>query len=197
MKKLINLCTIYLCCFVAASVLGQSTSSVKGRVVGASEGHGLRAILSNEKVLLDVVPDTQGNFIFGEVEPGDYVLKVNGIGYDTGESRSVIVVSPDTGSTPNDELVFQVSKLPSDNFQYQWEEDSSPAGTEISSYVNNPVEVEILGKMETVKDQNYHQRLWKDYSVVVSDEQGTWNQEYANRLLETLDQIFLAYYDQN
>ena len=78
--KLVLLCMIHIMVFGYVSVSGQTTSSVKGRIVGASQGHGLRVILSNENVLLDVSPDSQNNFIFEDVEQGEYVLKVNGIG---------------------------------------------------------------------------------------------------------------------
>lgn len=174
MKKLIILSTLCLCCFSVVPALGQTTSTIRGRVVDAGEGHGLRAILSNDRALLDVALDSQGKFIFEGIEPGDYVLKVNGVGYDTGHSRSLTVELAEVGNSTTEELVFQVRRLPGDGFLFQWEDDSSYAGVEYSSYVNNPVEVEILGKKETIKGQNYHQRLSQNYSVVLSDDQQAW-----------------------
>ena len=197
MKKIIILSTLCLCGFVVVPALGQNVSPIKGRVVGAGEAHGLRAILSNDRALLDVVPDAQGKFIFEGVEPGDYVLKVNGVGYDTGHSRSLTIVPAAMGNGASEELVFQVHRLPDADFLFQWEDDSSSAGVEYSSYINKPVEVEILGKKETINGQNYHQRLWQNYSVALSDEQQVWSQEHAYRLLETLDQIFDGYYEKH
>ena len=39
---------IQIMVFGYVSVSGQTTSSVKGRIAGASQGHGLSVILSNE-----------------------------------------------------------------------------------------------------------------------------------------------------
>ena len=190
LRKIFTFFTICLCGVVVVPALGQNVSPIRGRVVGAAEVHGLRAILSNDRTLLDVVPDAQGKFIFEGVEPGDYVLKVNGVGYDTGRSQSLTIVPEEMGDGVSEELLFQVHQLPDADFLFQWEDDSSSAGVEYSSYINKPVEVEILGKKETINGQNYHQRLWQDYSVALSDEQQVWSQEHAYRLLETLDQIF-------
>jgi len=190
LRKIFIFFTICLCGFVVVPALGQNVSPIRGRVVGAAEVHGLRAILSNDRTLLDVVPDAQGKFIFEGVEPGDYVLKVNGVGYDTGRSHSLTIVPAEMGDGVSEELLFQVHQLPDADFLFQWEDDSSSAGVEYSSHINKPVEVEILGKKETINGQNYHQRLWQDYSVALSDEQQVWSQEHAYRLLETLDQIF-------
>jgi len=153
MKKIIILSTLCLCGFVVVPALAQNVSPIRGRVVGAGEGHGLRAILSNDRALLDVVPDAQGKFIFEGVEPGDYALKVNGVGYDTGHSRSLTIVPANMGNGGSEELVFQVHRLPDADFLFQWEDDSSSAGVEYSSYINKPVEVEILGKKEIINGQ--------------------------------------------
>jgi hypothetical protein len=193
--NLILLFLFHIIVLGSVSVSGQTISSVKGRIEGASQGHGLSVILSNENMLLDVSPDSQNDFIFENIEQGEYVLKVNGVGYDTGLSQTVTIGQPevDTGST--DAYVFNVSKLTEGGYRYKWKEDASPAGAEYSSYVNKPVEVEIFGVQETIPQQNFHPRLWEDYAIVLSDDQKPWNQEFAYRLLETLDQLFIAHYD--
>ena len=142
--KLVLLCMIHIMVFGYVSVNGQTTSSVKGRIEGASQGHGLSVILSNENILLDVSPDSQNDFIFENIELGEYVLKVNGVGYDTGLSQVVTIGQSevDTGSTGT--FVFNVSELSEDGYRFKWKEDASPAGAEYSSYINKPVEVEII-----------------------------------------------------
>jgi alpha-tubulin suppressor-like RCC1 family protein len=169
------------------------SSPVSGRVKGVTAGHALRAILAGDKGLYDVAVDAQGNFSITGVESGEYDLKIQGAGYDIGNAKRVYVT--ELADAPVNELTFRVIPLPSEDFRFSWLDDSTPGGSEISSYVNKPVEVEILGKKEAVGDGGYEQRLWKDYSVVLSNEKNTWSQEHAYRLLETLDQIFLAYYD--
>ena len=42
---------IYVMVFGYVSVNGQTTSSVKGRIEGAGQGHGLSVILSNENII--------------------------------------------------------------------------------------------------------------------------------------------------
>ena len=181
--------------FGYVSVNGQTTSSVKGRIEGASQGHGLSVILSNENILLDVSSDSQNDFIFENIEQGEYVLKVNGVGYDTGLSQAVTIGQSEVDAGSTDAFVFNVSELSEDGYRFKWKEDASPAGAEYSSYVNKPVEVVLFGAQETIPQQNFHPRLWEDYAIVLSDDQKPWNQEFAYRLLETLDQLFIAYYD--
>ena len=193
--NLILLCMIYVMVFGYVSVNGQTTSSVKGRIEGAGQGHGLSVILSNENILLDVSPDSQNDFIFENIEQGEYVLKVNGVGYDTGLSQAVTIGQSEVDAGSTDAFVFNVSELSEDGYRFKWKEDASPAGAEYSSYVNKPVEVVLFGAQETIPQQNFHPRLWEDYAIVLSDDQKPWNQEFAYRLLETLDQLFIAYYD--
>ncbi|MCS5610956.1 MAG: hypothetical protein NZ961_11105, partial [Candidatus Poribacteria bacterium] len=186
---------IYVMVFGYVSVSGQTTSSVKGRIEGASQGHGLSVILSNENILLDVSPDSQNDFVFENIEQGEYVLKVNGVGYDTGLSQAVTIGQSEVDAGSTGAFVFNVSELSEEGYRFKWKEDASPAGAEYSSYVNKPVEVEIFGAQEAIPQQNFHPRLWEDYAIVLSDDQKPWNQEFAYRLLETLDQLFIAYYD--
>ena len=97
---------IQIMVFGYVSVNGQTTSSVKGRIAGASQGHGLSVILSNENILLDVSPDSQNDFIFENIEQGEYVLKVNGVGYDTGLSQAVTIGQSEVDAGSTDCLLY-------------------------------------------------------------------------------------------
>ena len=58
---------------------------------------------------------------------------------------------------------------------YTWEEDVSYAGSEISSYINKPKEIEILGKTEIIKDKNYIRDMERLFRIL-SDDKNTWSQ---------------------
>ena len=55
--------------------------------------------------------------------------------------------------------------------------------------------MEILGQKESIGKGAYAQRLWRDYSILLKNEEIAWNQEHGYRLLKTIDSIFLEYWD--
>ena len=57
------------------------------------------------------------------------------------------------------------------------------------------MEVTLLGAVESIGEGNYHQYLWNEFSILLSDTSVHWSQEHAYRLLETFHQLmddFLA-----
>jgi len=167
------------------------SKTITGSVTGSTSFNNLTAIISGENGLYDEIIYNNGAFEFNNIPFGEYSLKINGDGYDTGESKEIIVSS----NSPSESLSFPISPLPNSGFQFSWTDDSTPGGSEISSYINKPIEVEIHGQKESIGKGAYAQRLWRDYSILLKNEEIAWNQEHGYRLLKTIDSIFLEYWD--
>ena len=167
-----------------------STSSINGQVSGALEASGLSVILESSSMLMESSLDALGQFSFEALPAGEYVVKLSGYGYDLGAAQHVSLAEDESAS-----LDFEISPLSSEGFLFEWKDDASSGGTEISSYINQPLEVTLLGAVESIGEGNYHQYLWNEFSILLSDTSVHWSQEHAYRLLETFHQLmddFLA-----
>ena len=181
--------TIALAIFHSRPLIGQtdapqSKSQIQGQVSGAASASGLSIILEGLGILREVHADAAGDFEFKDLPPGEYHLKATGNGYDLGSAQRLTLDGEETAH-----VEIQTSALHQEGFVFQWSADSSSAGTEISSHINVPLEVSILGKQQTIDDGNYQQFLWNRFSIALSSEEIRWNQEMAFRLLETFYQL--------
>ena len=98
-----------------------------------------------------------------------------------------MITSPPPGAIDRE---FVLAPLDPDTFVYHWEEDQSTAGYDYSAHVNQPLVVEFLDEPVEVSDRSSAIRLSHDYGILLVDsESGTWTQEHAYRLLETMKTI--------
>lgn len=155
---------------------------VSGRVDGLTPGGSGRVTLSSNGILRSVALSADGGFRFDEVPAGDYVVKVAAEGYATEPARRITAGS---GVEPR----FTVEALPADPYRFHWEEDVSVSGAEYSSYINEPLSVELSGEPVESADGAAAERLLHDYHIVLSDEGQPWSAEHAYRLLEALRAI--------
>ncbi len=138
------------------------------------------------------VPGPDGGFVFMGLPDGDYVVTVRKTGYRGPPSRRFRleggeITSPPPGAIDREYVLAPVDP---DTFVYHWEEDQSTAGYDYSAHVNEPLEVEFLGEPIEVSDNSSAIRLNRDYSILLVDSDGgSWTQEHAYRLLETMKTI--------
>jgi carboxypeptidase family protein len=84
-----NLGPTLLLALVLSPVLGgQPSTEIRGKVVDAREGQPLAnvAVQLGDHVY-SAVSNATGDFAFGEVAPGDYVLKATAVGIPAHDSR--------------------------------------------------------------------------------------------------------------
>ncbi len=80
--------------------------------------------------------------------------------------------------------------IPDNNdFVYHWEQSSSSAGSEYSSYINQPVTVTFFDDKITIPDNSASQKLLEHYGILLSDEEMDWGLEESYALLETMETI--------
>jgi len=72
------------------------------------------------------------------------------------------------------------------NFNYEWQDDSSFVGHAQQSYLNDKVEINVLGKAEKVPDDFNAINALNEYGFLFSDEISKWTSEDAYRLYQTL-----------
>ena len=138
------------------------------------------------------VPGPDGGFVFAGLPDGDYVVTVRKPGHRGPPARRFRLEGGVITSPPPAEIDREYVLAPLDphTFVYHWEEDQSTAGYDYAAHVNQPLVVEFLGEPIEVSDSSSAIRLSRNYSILLVDsESGSWTQEHAYRLLETMKTI--------
>lgn len=157
---------------------------------GVNSSDDIEVLLTGDGVLETASPDASGRFRFYGLEDGDYTVKVRKAGYTSSLARAF---SLDIGQhDPLHDRIdrFVLEAIDSDTFVYHWEEDQSTAGYDYAAHVNQPVVVEFLDEEVEVVSEASADQLRHDYNILLVDsEDGSWTQEHAYRLLETMKSI--------
>ena len=164
------------------AVLG---AAYRGRVTGHDGAfEDVEVLLSSQGTLRTARPDSSGRFVFHGLAAGEYSVEVRASGYETPPARVVGV--PASGEAES----FHLERLATNPFVFHWEEDQSVAGHDYAAHVNQPPRVEFLGVPVEVADDSSSVRLRHDYHVLLVDSDGgSWSQEHAYRLLETMKAV--------
>ena len=181
------------------------TGSYMGRVVDAAWNEfsesGVEILLSRGDELRAIAPYPNGWFAFYNLPDGDYTIKVSKPGYEGPPARAFSIVSGSSEPTPPVSIPpgippdayrgFILRKLDDPNvFRYHWEEDQTTAGYDYAAHVNEPHVVEFNGEPVDVLDDSSALQLEREYGILlVNGDTGTWTQEHAYRLLETMKAI--------
>ena len=127
-----------------------------------------------------------------ELPDGDYVVTVRKTGFRGPPARRFrleggVITSPLPGSIDRE---YVLVPLDPHTFVYHWEEDQSTSGYDYAAHVNQLLVVEFLNESAEVIDSASAIRLNRNYSIALVDSgSGTWTQEHAYRLLETMKAI--------
>ncbi len=93
---------------------------------------------------------------------------------------------------------IQLTKVPVDsNFNYQWRDDSSFVGHAQQAYINDKVEIVVLGKAEKVPDDFNSINALNEYGFLFSDEESKWTSEESYRLYQTLKKFNFQKFREN
>ncbi len=166
-------------------------------------------ILTSTEQLQTAVPDADGRFKFYQLADGKYSIKARKMGFQSAPAIALILdiaqlnsepqqkVSQSSGQTENNaqsgsaqSIVLELVPVISNGFTFHWEEDQSTAGFDYAANINQPLVVEFLDEQIEVIDDASANHLQHDYNILLVDsESGSWTQEHAYRLLETLKTI--------
>ncbi|MBM7072644.1 tandem-95 repeat protein [Shewanella sp. 202IG2-18] len=157
----------------------------------------VQVFLTSPSLLLQTTPASDGSFKFYTASEQAFAVKAQKAGYQAAPAKFIDPNAQQANSASfsaqtesNDDNVFELTKIEGDTFTYHWAEDQSTAGTEYSANVNQAIAIEFLDEEITPIDQAAADKLRHDYNVVLVDsESGTWSQEHAYRILETMKSI--------
>ena len=187
---------------------GADATVMVGLITGynKSSSRPLRVIVSSpddDSVYIDVTPEKTGIFrVLGLTEGQEYVVSV----YQAGTQFSSQKITGKSSGAKDERYKSSVTQtstsgllavsgtsllgLEDDTFVFSWSEDVNRSGSEYSSYINEPLEVQIIGETDVDLDSQAALDLLQRYGVVLSNEGVDWSPEYAYRLSETLKRIY-------
>ncbi len=152
--------------------------------------------LSSYEFLATMEITSNGKYLFEDVPAGTHSLKIEAAGYNLPQAQTVIVAE-DGSVKPAVAIELAVTKM-SENpneWIHSWSQDGSVSGYVTTTYVNTPLEIEFLGKKIVPSDVPSFSYLREQYNILLADEEKSWTQEYAYRLLETLKTIPCGKYE--
>lgn len=137
---------------------------VVGHVSGVADVSA-RVILGNDR-FLESAEVVNGRFEIANVPDGTYFAKLEVAGYATSTTQQVIVLD---GAA---RIELAATPLDGVGFRYQWHEDASRGGHEVSS--------------DMAPESAPARQLFDHYGITLSDEGQPWTQEHAARLLQMM-----------
>lgn len=187
---LINFLFLFLIPFTAKS------ADVTVEFSGLQSGDKAVLSVSSNQFLSTMEVDKNGKYTFKDVPPGLHGVKVEAPGYNIPES---LLVEVDNNGIiyPPKTLMIPITKMNEDptNWNFEWKADVSGSGYTTTSNVNQPAEIEFLGKKAVPSDVPSFGILQNNYHILLSDEEEKWTQEHAYRITETLKTLPIEYYD--
>lgn len=165
-------------------------ASVPFIVSGLQSGDKSVVSLSSYEFLTTMEITSDGEYSFEDVPAGTHSLKIEASGYNLPQAQTVIVAE-DGSVKPAVTIELTVTKM-SENpneWVHSWQQDGSVSGYVTTTYVNTPPEILFLGKKIVPSGVPSFSYLREQYNILLADEEKSWTQEYAYRLLETLKTI--------
>ncbi|MEZ9368136.1 hypothetical protein AB4140_04835 [Shewanella sp. 10N.286.51.B2] len=155
------------------------------------------ASADGEELLATSTIGPDGEFQFtGLNKDQEYIVSVSQSGYrfkhengDLTFSESNLQTGSSTIISTGKHITFNgdvIDGLEQDKFTYYWSEDVSVSGEEHSSYINEPLPIEIIGPDFSDVDSHASINLVKMFGISLQDTDVNWTPEHAYRLLESL-----------
>ena len=171
-------------------------ASVPFIVSGLQSGDKATVSLSSYQFLATLEVISDGSFSFENVPAGTHSLKIETSGYNLPQAKTVIVETDGTVK-PAKTIELSITKMSKNPAEWihSWSQDGSVSGYVTTTYINNPPEILFLGKKIVPSDVPSFSYLKEQYNILLADDEKSWTQEYAYRLLETLKTIQCPKYD--
>lgn len=163
----------------------ESGPNMAGQVVGMVNPTSARVVLEGNNDVRTAIPGGDGSFAFNGVPDGIYYLKVEAEGHYSDHKRLLV----SAGNPNRTGLNIAMTALTTNPFRYHWEGDGSTSGTRATAAVATPPVIVFLGDPLPAPSQDFAQKLYFDYHIILSDEEEPWTGELAYRLLEVMKTI--------
>lgn len=183
--------TFFLLLVLQSFVLfANAQSAITGVVKGLANGDSaiVRVQKASESFFYKKIGGNATNadvpFDFPNLSNGKWALSIDVKGYLFPVAKSLEL---NNNTLDN---VITLTKAPSDsNFSYQWQDDSSYVGHAQQAYINDKVEINVLGVAEKVPDDFNAINLLNEYGFLLSDAVTPWTSEDAYRLYQMVKKL--------
>ena len=128
-------------------------------------------------------------YSFPSLSNGKWALSIDAKGYLFPISKVL-----DLNNNTLDVTITLTPAPVNSNFNYTWQDDSSFVGHAQQAYINDKVEINVLGKAEKVPDDFNAINALNEYGFLFSDEDAKWTSEDAYRLYQTLKKFNFSKY---
>lgn len=186
---------IFILFFISTSSLS-AQSLVSGVIKGLKQGDTATIkIQKNAEVFFfkrvgGIVNNADISYSFPNLSIGKWALSIDAKGYLFPQAKVL--------DLNNNSVDVTITLTPSiqANFNYTWQDDSSFVGHAQQSYINDKVEINVLGKAEKVPDDFNAINALNEYGFLFSDDSAKWTSEDAYRLYQTLKKLNFRKYSE-
>jgi hypothetical protein len=186
---------IFILFFISTSSLS-AQSIVSGVIKGLKQGDTATIkIQKNAEIFFfkrvgGIVNNADISYSFPNLSIGKWALSIDAKGYLFPQAKVL--------DLNNNSVDVTITLTPSiqANFNYTWQDDSSFVGHAQQSYINDKVEINVLGKAEKVPDDFNAINALNEYGFLFSDDSAKWTSEDAYRLYQTLKKLNFRKYSE-
>ena len=176
--------------FFICPLFAKSQSQVSGVVKGLKQGDTATIKIQKSaeafyfKRVGGITNNADVSYSFPNLSIGKWALSIDAKGYLFPVAKVL--------DLNNNNLDFTITLTPApidSNFNYNWQDDSSFVGHAQQAYINDKVEINVLGKAEKVPDDFNAINALNEYGFLLSDDSTKWTSEDAYRLYQTLKKL--------
>ena len=181
-------------CFFIFPILLNGQSQVSGVIKGLKQGDTATIIIQKgaESVYYKRIGGVANNldvaYSFSSLSNGKWALSIDAKGYIFPAAKVI------TLNNNNLDVTFTLTSTISANYNYTWEDDSSFVGHAQQDYINDKVQINILGKAEKIPDDFNAINALNEYGFLFSDDSTKWTTEEIYRLYQTLKKLNFTKY---
>lgn len=193
MKKIALLLASFI--LITNFLFAQSTVSVVVNGLKSGDSAILSIQKSGEQFFWKKIGGSTNNgdvtYSFTNLSSGKWALSIDAKGYLFPVSKVLDL------NNINLDVTISLTPAPiNTNYNYQWQDDSSFVGHTQQAYLNDRVEINVLGKAEKVPDDFNAINALNEYGFLFSDESSKWTSEDAYRLYQTLKKLNFRKYSE-
>ena len=186
---------IFILFFISTSSLS-AQSVVSGVIKGLKQGDTATIkIQKNAEIFFfkrvgGIVNNADISYSFPNLSIGKWALSIDAKGYLFPQAKVLDL------NNNNVDVTITLTPSIQANFNYTWQDDSSFVGHAQQSYINDKVEINVLGKAEKVPDDFNAINALNEYGFLFSDDSAKWTSEDAYRLYQTLKKLNFRKYSE-
>ncbi|MEK0422550.1 MAG: hypothetical protein RLZ95_460 [Bacteroidota bacterium] len=185
-------------CFFVSPFFAQSQSQVSGVIKGLKQGDtAIVKIQKNAeafyfKKIGGIANNADVAYSFPNLSIGKWAISIDAKGYLFPPAKVL-----DLNNNNIDLTITLTPATIGSTYNYTWQDDSSFVGHAQQAYINDKVEINVLGKAEKVPDDFNAINALNEYGFLFSDDSSKWTSEDAYRLYQTLKKLNFRKYGEN